>query len=287
MPKISVLVPVYNGEKYLRDALNSVLGQTFYDFELIVVNDGSRDRTSDILNSYSDPRIRVINNSRNLGISASLNAGLEAARCEYIARFDADDIAHPDRLERQLATMNSDETVGLCFSDFIVIDTEGKTIGASSQTDERVPFEWLLLWDNPIPHPTVMLRKKVLSLGNFRYDGSLEPADDYDLWTRLIGVTRFRKLNENLISYRRNPFGAYLSQKSRTLELSIRINEGMIRRLMKRSVPLFHRYLTGFGRDGLGFIPEKDYRVLRAWHYKLAEALGEELSWTTQNAPCG
>ena len=102
-PKVAVLMSVYNGEKYLREAINSILSQTFNDFEFLIINDGSTDGTADILKSYTDSRIKIINNEKNIGLTKSLNKGLKIAKGEYIARQDADDISMPERLKEEVA----------------------------------------------------------------------------------------------------------------------------------------------------------------------------------------
>jgi len=112
-PKISVIMSVYNGEKYLREAIESILNQTFRDFEFIIINDGSTDKTSEILSSYNDPRIVIINNKRNIGLTKSLNKGLKMVKGEYIARQDADDVSLPERLERMVNFLDMNRDVGL------------------------------------------------------------------------------------------------------------------------------------------------------------------------------
>ena len=114
MPKITVLMPVYNGEKYLRESVDSILNQTFTDFELLIINDGSTDSSMEILNSYSDSRIRIVTNEVNLRLIKTLNKGIDLATGEYIARMDCDDIADPKRLEIQLQYMEKHPDVAVC-----------------------------------------------------------------------------------------------------------------------------------------------------------------------------
>jgi glycosyltransferase involved in cell wall biosynthesis len=126
-PKVSVVMSVYNGEKYLCEAIDSILNQTFENFEFLIVNDGSTDRTLEILQSYRDPRIKVINNERNIGLTASLNKGLKIAKGEYVARMDADDVSFPHRLEQQKAFLDRNPRVAMVGSWAEVIDESGKT----------------------------------------------------------------------------------------------------------------------------------------------------------------
>ncbi|MCP8319033.1 MAG: glycosyltransferase, partial [Candidatus Methylarchaceae archaeon HK01B] len=127
-PKITILMSVYNGEKYLREAIDSILNQTFKDFEFLIINDGSTDRTVEILRSYHDSRIKIITNEKNMGLTKSLNKGLKIARSEYVARMDADDISYPRRLEVQYEYMKKNPDVGIVGSWNDVIDDKGNTI---------------------------------------------------------------------------------------------------------------------------------------------------------------
>jgi len=132
-PTVSVLMPVFNGEQFLRPAMNSILNQTFTDFEFIIVDDGSTDHSREILNSYTDSRVRLICNESNIGLTDSLNRGLEAASGNYIARMDQDDISLPERLAKQVAFMDSHPEVGVCGTWAKDIDqTDSTTPGHSS-----------------------------------------------------------------------------------------------------------------------------------------------------------
>src|SRR5262245_60726064 len=114
MPEITIIMPVYNGEAYLHEAIDSMLAQTCADFELLVLNDGSRDRSGEIARSYADPRVRLVENQANLGVVPTLNRGLDLARGAFIARMDADDRSLPERLARQLAFLRAHSEVGIC-----------------------------------------------------------------------------------------------------------------------------------------------------------------------------
>ena len=123
-PKISVVMPAYNAENYIREAIDSILAQTFRDFEFLIIDDGSTDHTVEIIRSYSDSRIRLYQNERNMGVAATLNRGLDLARGEYIARMDADDISLPERFAKQAAYMDAHPDVAVCGSN-IILFSEG------------------------------------------------------------------------------------------------------------------------------------------------------------------
>jgi glycosyltransferase involved in cell wall biosynthesis len=198
-PKVSVLLPVYQGERYLREAINSILNQTFTDFEFIIIDDASTDRSAEIIRSYPDARIRFMQNQTNLGLIATLNKGLEAACGEYIARMDQDDVSLPERLSKQVAFMNSREDLAASGTWSRDIDDEGKVIG-----NRCLGFGKQLLygywWPCPIIHPSAIIRRSLL--GNLRYDAEAMYCEDYDFWLRLREKHPIDNLPEYLVLYR-------------------------------------------------------------------------------------
>lgn len=202
-PRVTVLLPAYNAARHLRDALESLLGQTFAEFELVVVNDGSTDSTVEILRSCSDPRIRVVENPANLGLAASLNRGLSIARAELVARMDADDVAHPRRLERQVAHLDAHLDVALLGTQAWLIDERGACRGEIAHGRGHDAIRWELLLDNAFLHTSVMFRRGVVQeLGG--YDESFHYGEDFDLWSRLVHSGRWRasNLGERLVESR-------------------------------------------------------------------------------------
>lgn len=199
-PRVSVLMPVYNGEKYLREAVDSILAQTLTDFEFIIIDDGSADGSADIVKSYDDPRIHFIRNSSNLGLVATLNKGIDVASGEYLARMDQDDVSLPERLAKQLAFMESAPDVAASGTWARDIDNKGKIIGRRP----HVPVgEHMLddLWrPSPLIHPSAMIR--VAHLGELRYDPKVLYAEDFDLWLSLSKKYKLDNLAEYLLLYR-------------------------------------------------------------------------------------
>src|ERR1051325_6328838 len=174
---------VYNGEKYLREAVDSILGQTFGDFEFIIVDDGSTDRTREILDSYGDERIRVVRNPSNLGLISSLNRGVEHCRGEYVARMDCDDRSLPERLSKQVAFMDSHADVAAGGTWVTHMDAEGRVIGPThTPVGARMARDF---WrPPPLIHPTAIMRRAHIE--RLRYDADALKAEDYDLWLRLV-----------------------------------------------------------------------------------------------------
>lgn len=200
VPLVSVILPVYNAEKYVENAIQSILDQSYSNFELLVIDDGSTDRSLDKIRSFTDKRIIVIENNKNIGLVASLNKGIESSRGSYIARMDADDESMPDRFKRQVEYLELHPDIG-------VLGTATLTFGSNrSVITHYLPAHdgllTLLFFNSCMCHPSVMMRKNVLDSDKIRYDEAYRNAEDYDMWTRLSAVTKLANLHEPLLKYR-------------------------------------------------------------------------------------
>lgn len=195
---ITVLMPVYNCELYIREAIDSILNQTYGDFEFLIIDDCSTDDTVNIIKTYNDARIKLIEKSSNTGLTISLNMGLAIAQGKYIARMDGDDISLPTRFEKQIAFMEANEDVVVCASAFEILHNNVYVAVPENNDDIKVG----MLKECKIGHPTVMMRAAFLRDHNFFYDIKMEPAEDYDLWIRMIHLGKFYNLQEPLLKYR-------------------------------------------------------------------------------------
>ena len=184
-PRVSVVMAVHDGEPFLRAALDSVLAQTFRDFELIVVDDGSTDGSASIVRGLGDPRVRLVSNERNLGLAPSLNRGVAAARGELIARLDADDLALPERLARQVAHMDAHPDVGLLGSWYVEMPADGTPGATRRLPTEHWDLRWHLCLTCPFVHSTVLWRRALVAERVGGYDETLVFSEDYDLWRRI------------------------------------------------------------------------------------------------------
>jgi hypothetical protein len=196
---ITVLMPVFNAETHLRAAIESILGQTLKDFEFLIIDDGSRDESRRIVSSYRDPRIRFVRNPCNLGISETLNRGLALARHELVARMDADDISHPERLAMQLRYMENHLDCSLVASAARVVAEDGTFLFQGKLKSEQLYyFLTFVCW---IYHPTVLYRRSaVQKVGGYtRFYG-----EDYTLWCRLSRKNRIHLMPETLLDYRKS-----------------------------------------------------------------------------------
>jgi glycosyltransferase involved in cell wall biosynthesis len=198
LPKVTVLLPVYNAAPFLREAIDSILAQAFTDFELLAIDDGSTDGSGAILASYTDARLRVVRHSENRGLIATLNEGLELATGEYVARMDADDISLPTRLSRQVAFMDSHPDVGLSGAWAKQIG-EGNRLMAKPLTHDAIRCD--LLFDSAFIHPLVIFRRALLIKHDLRY-GDFRHAEDLHLWREAAALFSVANLPDVLLHYR-------------------------------------------------------------------------------------
>ncbi len=204
-PLVSVVLPVYNGAADVDKAVRSVLAQTFTDYELIVINDGSKDNSAEILESLRDPRIRLIHQA-NAGLAATLNRGIALARGRYIARQDQDDLSHPERLARQIAFLESNPGYGLLGTAAEIWVGDRQTDRAHDHPSAHASLQFELLFNNPFVHSSVMMRKSVVDgIGGYTTDPARQPPEDYELWSRMARVARVANLPERLLVYREVP----------------------------------------------------------------------------------
>jgi glycosyltransferase involved in cell wall biosynthesis len=235
MPTVSVLMSVFNGEAYIAAAIRSVLEQTFVDFELLIVDDGSTDFSPDILREFAalDERVRVLRNHRNMGLSESLNRGLAEARSPLIARMDADDLCAPMRLERQVAFLAERPEVDVLGSWLQVFGRQ--TVW--ERPLEHDDLQALLCFETCFWHPTVMFRREGKDRSGLRdaiaYDPAQTYAEDYGLWVRLAldHGARFANVGDPLVHYRLHPASVSRTHRSTQVDISQAIRRSQLERL--------------------------------------------------------
>lgn len=205
-PLVTVLMPVYNGEEYLHEAIESILNQTYCNFELLIINDGSTDHSVKIIESFHDPRIRLEHNETNLKIAATLNKGIGLAKGKYIARMDCDDISFPTRIEQQVAFMEQNPDFGICAGNISIQGNWSTSLESLAFGPDEVRIR--LLFYCCLAHPTIMMRKETFEKHNLLY----RPvhAEDYDLWVRAAKKIKIHKLEDPVLYYRNH--GEQLTQ---------------------------------------------------------------------------
>jgi glycosyltransferase involved in cell wall biosynthesis len=203
MPRVTVLLPVFNGARYLKGALGSVIAQSYKDFELLVIDDGSTDQTPAIVTSFHDMRIKYLRHNKNEGLIASLNEGIALSEGEYIARMDADDICDPRRLSLQTEFLDHNPDVGVVGTAVRLMDDNGRPGLAYVFPEEHEAILWAMAFLCPIAHPSVMMRRGLVSESG-GYSRAVLHAEDYDLWERLSTKTRMANLPLKLLNLRKH-----------------------------------------------------------------------------------
>lgn len=236
-------MPIFNAEAFVAAAVESILGQTFRDFEFLIIDDGSTDGSIEIVDGYADSRIRVIRNEHQIGLIRTLNLGLSLARGECVARMDADDISLPERLERQVRFMEANPDVGACGTWVATMgDREGEIWEYPESAGE---IRCRLLFDSALAHPSVCMRRQEFARHGLQFDETYPLAEDYQLWRAASDVFPLANIGEVLVRYRIHAQSA--SQRCAQQQ------EATVRRIHEESL----------GR--LGLTPSEEERFVHRW----------------------
>lgn len=227
---------VKDGERYLKQAIESILAQSFKDFEFIIIDDDSSDNSVDIVKSYRDPRIKHMLNDKHLGLTASLNRGLDLAQGEYIARMDSDDISLAERFDEQVRYLDSHPDVAVLGTGIRFIDEAGNPIEDVIFSSDHDLIKWDLCFYNPIAHPTVMIRAQVIREAG-GYDPVLERSQDYDLWWRIGSFWRLSNLEGIYVQLRKHASQVTNIYRGGQFEAGLGINQKYLSELLGKSVP--------------------------------------------------
>jgi len=228
MPKISVIMPVYNAENFLRESIESILNQTFKDFEFLIINDGSTDSSADIIRSYTDSRINFIDNKDNLFYMKRLNEALEVATGEYIARMDSDDISLPERFQKQVEFLDANPEVGIVGGFWQMFGAVDRLITVPEKHENIYPFS---VFHSPFGHPAVMFRKSMFDANNLRYREDYPYAEDYELWTRALKLFKGANLQEVLLNYRVHSGGVTSARSGVQQDTAKRVRQRVLEEL--------------------------------------------------------
>lgn len=258
-PKATVLMPVYNAAPYLREAVNSILNQSFRDFEFLIFDDGSTDGSREILGAYDDPRIRLFCYPENTGYVRHLNRGIELARGEYLFRMDADDIALPQRLERQVAFLDANPGVGLCGSWAETPDTPARLLRRPCSHEE---IRLQLLSGTTFIHPTVAMRCSMLRQHGLRYREEYLYAEDYALWAECAKVTRMAIIPEVLLRYRIHENSVSTRYYQRQMAIVNEFRTTQVEELLGRPLQAFEQAWATFSLDYTRLLPMLKIRTL-------------------------
>ena len=213
-PLVSVVIPAYKSAEYLKESLQSIVNQTYRNLEILVLDDTPvDDGAQDIIQKLNDSRIRYIKSEKRLGLVRSINKGIRLSKGLYIARMDTDDIAHKERIERQVNYLLTHRDVGIVGSSCYTVDSHGHLIGYISFPAQDAEIKAKLLFNSAFVHSSVVIRRDLLM--RFPYNESCSCCEDYELWTRLAAETHFHNLDEKLVKYRLISQSAMSSQLQR------------------------------------------------------------------------
>jgi glycosyltransferase involved in cell wall biosynthesis len=211
---VTVLMPVYNGQDFLKEAIESILNQTYVHLEVLIINDGSVDDSEEIILSYTDDRIVYIKNDENRGLICTLNDGMSLSKGKYIARMDADDISILDRIQKQLDFLEMNPNCGLLGSAFTIFGDKHELVKYPRENED---LKFAALFYNPFCHPSVMIRKKVFDDNKLHFKKEYIHAEEYKLWSELLLLTECYNLEDNLLMYRFH--ASQVSQVHRQIQL--------------------------------------------------------------------
>lgn len=245
-PLVTVLMSVYNAEPFLEEAMNSILEQTYENLEFLIINDASEDRSLKIIQSYSDPRIVVVNNKENIKLTRSLNKGIKLVKGKYIARMDADDVSLPTRIEKQVTYMERHAEVGLCGTFLRTFGLNMDYDIAFKTTHDEIKFK--LFFDTHFPHPAAMLRKSVLEIHQLKYDTDHKVAQDYELWNTMVEYCEVAILPEVLVRKRSHGGQTSAMQKQEQLNVLRIVHKQLFQNLgvvpSEDELDIYEKYLT-------------------------------------------
>lgn len=275
--KISVLMSVYNGEKHIREAIESILNQTYRNFDFIILDDASTDTTPQIIQSmaHQDDRIKILKNRRKLGLTKSLNKGLALAEGKYLARMDADDISLPDRFVNQVDFLDTNPEIGVGGTAYRVIDEEGKVGQIHHPLTAPIILRWSSYFKNPLVHSTVVMRREILK-NEEGYDERFKTAQDYDLWQRLGGKTRLANLPDVLLYLRKHDENITYQKNVEQRENSHRVSKRAISSLLGTDVSVGDIILLWKQEEKEAFEAER----VAYYYYGLCSALLAEDNWS-------
>lgn len=246
-PLVTVLMSVFNGEKYLREAIESVLNQTYKNIEFLIINDASTDNSVAIIQSYRDERIHFFSNEVNLKLTASLNKGIDLSHGKYIARMDADDVSFPERIEKQVAFMEQHPEVGLCGTFVQNIGINDDYVPPYKTTHDEIKFK--LFFETHFPHPAAMLRKSMLDKYKLKYDTINKVAQDYELWNKIVNYCEVAILPEPLVKKRTHPEMTSIKATQEQLQVVKNIHRELMEKLgaapSEKELNVYEDYFKG------------------------------------------
>lgn len=283
IPKVSIAMPCYNSSKYLGKAIESILEQTYCNFELIIVDDKSTDNTMEQIKQYAekDFRIKVLSNEFEKGVSGAMNTAIKHSTGQYFTRMDSDDISDLTRIENQVNFLESNKKYGVCSVNISMIDELGNIYNENVYPDSKIPHEWTFLWTNPIPNAPCMYRTNIIKDNNILFS-NLRTAEDYEFLSHIIVKNKVYMLPEALYLYRHTTNSLFNSNLKETFNNSIEISKNYLKKITDTEIPAYYENLTCF-QDKHAQVIVEDIKVVNRFLTKIAKQFKEYFNWSEED----
>lgn len=283
IPKVSIAMPCYNSSKYLGKAIESILEQTYCNFELIIVDDKSTDNTMEQIKQYAekDFRIKVLSNEFEKGVSGAMNTAIKHSTGQYFTRMDSDDISALTRIENQVNFLESNKKYGVCSVNISMIDELGNIYNENVYPDSKIPHEWTFLWTNPIPNAPCMYRTNIIKDNNILFS-NLKTAEDYEFLSHIIVKNKVYMLPEALYLYRHTTNSLFNSNLEETFNNSIEISKNYLKKITDTEIPAYYENLTCF-QDKHAQVIVEDIKVVNRFLTKIAKQFKEYFNWSEED----
>lgn len=249
--KATVLLPVYNSENYIKECIDSILSQTYTDFDLLIIDDDSSDNSANLIKEYHDERIIYVKNDKNLGLTNNLNKGIDLIDSQYIIRMDSDDICYPKRFQKQITYMDNNPEIALSGTSAVAFNENGyRKRNIVSTAPKGIRTE--LLFDCTIKHPSVIFRNEIIKKENYRYSTKYKATEDYALWQEIASKYDIGNIQDILLKYRQNESGI-TSQANKNREERDNAHKLVYREMLNRLnvkydedlLNIYRQFLTG------------------------------------------
>lgn len=279
-PVISIAMPCYNSEKYIDKAVESILEQTYCNFELLIVDDSSTDSTIKKIKAYAekDFRIKILKNEFEKGVSGTMNTAIKNARGIYFTRMDSDDISVLDRIEKQYKFLEENNKYGVCSVNISMMDEYGNLYNEAVYQNSKIPHEWTFLWTNPVPNAPCMYRMDIIK-SNKIFFSDLATAEDYEFLYKFMTKTKIYMIEEPLYLYRHIKSSLYNSKLEETYKNSLRISKNYFKEIIGETIPEYYENLTCFYNEEHEVIVE-DIKEVNKFLVKVASKFKEYFNWS-------
>ena len=282
VPEVSIAMPCYNSIKYLDKAIESILEQTYCNFELIIVDDNSTDNTMETLKEYAkkDFRIKVLSNEFEKGVSGAMNTAIKNARGKYFTRMDSDDISVLDRIEKQYMFLENNPEYGVCSVNISMMDELGNIYNENVYPDSTIPHEWTFLWTNPIPNAPSMYRTEIITKNDILFS-NLKTAEDYEFLSHIILNSKVYMIPETLYLYRHSSKSLFNSNLKETFDNSIEISKKYFKKIITSEIPKYYENLTYFQTQDSKIVSE-DIKIVNKFLLDISDKFKEAFKWNEE-----